>query len=66
MEEAAGLVKTAGVPVVVRSVASSSGVVVRAIQAESPALCVVACQLESTELIRRLTDQLRVSVFLMR
>lgn len=66
MEEAAGLVKTAGVPVVVRSVASSGGVVVRAIQAESPALCVVACQPESTGLIRRLTDQLRVSVFLIR
>lgn len=66
MEAATELVQQFDVRVVVRSVASSGNVVPSTIQAEAPALCVVACQPESTELIRRLTDQLRVSVFLMR
>ena len=51
---------------IVRSVASAVKAVARAIQAENPALCVVACQPESAELGHRLADQLRVSVFLVK
>ncbi len=60
------LVKDPDLRVVVRSVTSAQEAVARAIQAENPSLCVVACRPESTELVGRLTDQLRVSVFLVK
>ena len=64
--DAAALVTDVSQRVVVRSVRSTQEAVTRAIQSDNPALCVVACQPESAELWRRLADQLRVSVFLVK
>lgn len=65
-KDADALVKQLDLPVVVKFVKSAQDAVTRAIQAENPALCVLACRPESTELVRRLTDQLRMSVFLVK
>lgn len=48
------------------AVTAPQDAVTRAIPAENPALCVVAFRPESTELVRRLADQLRMSVFLIK
>lgn len=69
--EAEALVTDVGDRVVVRSVTSTTSTsvttaIARAVQAENPSLCVVACQPEATELGYRLADQLRVSVFLVK
>ena len=66
LADATARVTDLGHRAIVRSVASAVKAVARAIQAENPALCVVACQPESAELGHRLADQLRVSVFLVK
>ena len=66
LADAAELVRNVSDRVDFRSVPSAQGAVARAIQSENPALCVVGCQPESAELERRLADQLRVSVFLVK
>ena len=66
LEDAAQLVNDADDPVDVRPVTSANRAVARAIQSEDPVLFVAACHPESSELIRQLTDQLRMSVFLVK
>lgn len=66
LAQTAALVADVSHRVVVRSVPSAQGAVARAIQSEKPVLCVVACQTESVEREHWLTDQIRVSVFLVK
>ena len=66
LEDAAQLVSDPDCSADVRSVTSANRAVARAIQSEYPVLFVAACQPESSELIRQLTDQLRMSMFLVK